>query len=73
MIRLSFYLALINLPSLIIRKRRKSIKKNQDQKNSTPATRDNTIEGEKKKGDKKCFNYLKKCYYIRNCLEPLKN
>ena len=39
------------------------------------AIQNNTIEDsdKKKKSDKNCYNYLKKSYFIRNCLEFLKN
>ena len=57
-------------------KRKEYLKKKWDWKNSTPATRDNAIEGEKKRNDqsnKKCYNCQKKSHFVRNYLEPPKN
>ena len=56
-------------------KKKEYCKKNQDQKNSTSTTKDNTIEDcdKKKKGDEKCYNCLKKDDFARNCLKPSKN
>ena len=57
-------------------KKKEYLKKKQDRKNSTPATGDNAIEGEKKRnnrGDRKCYNCQKKSHFARNCPEPPKN
>ena len=52
---------LMNLSSLITKKRRKSIgKKKPDQKNSSPTIGENAIEG--KKDDEKCYNCQKGLY-----------
>ena len=48
-------------------KKKKYFKKKQDWKNSTLATRDNAIEGEKKQnnqGDKKCYNCQKRAILL---------
>ena len=57
------------------KKKKKYQKKKQDQKNSSLVTKDNTIKSgnKKKKSDGKCYNYLKKGYFTRNCLKPPKN
>ena len=57
-------------------KKKEYLKKKRDQKNSTPATGDNAIEGEKKLNnwsDRKCYNYQKKGHFARNCPELPKN
>ena len=57
-------------------KKKEYLKKKRDRKNSTPATRDNAIEGEKKRNDQsdgKCYNCQKKSHFARNCPEPPKN
>ena len=57
-------------------KKKEYFKKKWDQKNSTPATRDNAIEGEKKRnnrGNKKYYNCQKKGHFARNSSEPSKN
>ena len=57
-------------------KKKEYLKKKQDWKNSILATRDNAIEGEKKRNnwdDGKCYNCLKKGFFARNCPESLKN
>ena len=53
------------------KKKKKYWKKKGDRKNSSPATKDNAIEG--KKGDGKCYNCQKKGHIMRNCPEPPKN
>ena len=56
--------------------KKKYIKKKQNQKNSTPTTEDNAMEGEKKRnnhGDKKCYFCQKKSYFARNCPKYPKN
>ena len=48
-------------------KKKKYFKKKRDRKNSTPATRDNAIEGEKKRnnqGDGKCYNCQKRAILL---------
>ena len=56
-------------------KKKEYQKKKQDWKNSSPATGDNAIQdnGKKKKSDGNCYNCLKKEYFAKNCLKPLKN
>ena len=56
-------------------KKKEYWKKKQDWKNSSLAIGDNAIEGgdKKKKSNKKCYNYLKKDHFARNCPEPPKN
>ena len=57
-------------------KKKEYLKKKRDRKNSTPATEDNAIEGEKKqnnRGNGKCYNCQKKGYFARNCPELPKN
>ena len=57
-------------------KKKEYFKKKWDRKNSTLAIGDNAIENKKKRndrGDKKCYNCLKKGYFTRNCSEPSKN
>lgn len=49
-------------------KKNKSLKKKQERKNSTLATRNNIIEGKKKRDDK-CYNRQKKCYFAKNYFE----
>ena len=68
----------INEPEKISRqdKKKEYTKKKRDRKNSTPATRDNAIKGEKKQndqGDEKCYNCQKKGHFARNCPESPKN
>ena len=57
-------------------KKKEYLKKKRDWKNSTPFTRNNAIEGEKKqnnRGDKKCYNCQKKGHFARNYPKPPKN
>ena len=54
-------------------KKKKYQKKKQDYKNSISAMEDNAIEFEKKKGDRKFYNCLKKGYFNRNYPKPPKN
>ena len=57
-------------------KKKEYLKKKRDRKNSTPATGDNAIEGEKKRNDQsdgKCYNCQKKGHFARNYPELPKN
>ena len=57
-------------------KKKEYLKKKRDRKNSIPAIENNAIKDEKKRndwGDRKCYNFQKKEYFARNCLEPPKN
>ena len=57
-------------------KKKEYLKKKRNRKNSTPAKRDNAIEGEKKRNDQsdgKCYNCQKKGHFAKNCPEPPKN
>ena len=57
-------------------KKKEYCKKKRDRKNSTLATGDNAIKGEKKRnnqGDRKCYNCQKKGYFAKNCLKLPKN
>ena len=67
-----------NKPEKISRqdKKKKYLKKKRDQKNSIPATKNNAIEGEKKRNNwdnGKCYNCLKKGHFTWNYPELLKN
>ena len=56
-------------------KKKEYLKKKRDWKNSTPAAKDNAIEGEKKRNNQdngKCYNCQKKGHFTRNCPESLK-
>ena len=56
-------------------KKKEYLKKKRDQKNSTSATEDNAIEGEKKRnnqGDKKCYNCQKKGPFCKELPESPK-
>lgn len=53
-------------------KEKEFLKKKRDQENSISTIRNNVIKsGEKKRGNKKYYNYQKKSHFAKNCLKLL--